>query len=113
MLFLMANASKTQLICFRLCKFGKFPPSIFFNNTKLEFLDEVMHLGHILTYNKQDIVRVVKDMNRKANSVLCKFSALDPFVKCYLIKTYCLWSLSSPSIRIAEIALNRKIISSK
>ena len=114
---LVFNASKTQLICFRLCKFGKFPPSIFFNNTKLEFLDEVMHLGHILTYNlndKQDIVRVVKDMNRKANSVLCKFSALDPFVKCYLIKTYCLslygcalWSLSSPSIRIAEIALNK------
>ena len=66
-----------------------------------------MHLGHILSYNKQDIVRVVKDMNRKANSVLCKFSALDPFVKCYLIKTYCLWSLSSPSIRIAEIALNK------
>ena len=55
-------------------------------------------------------------MNRKANSVLCKFSALDPFVKCYLIKTYCLslygcalWSLSSPSIRIAEIALNKNL----
>ena len=51
-------------------------------------------------------------MNRKANSVLCKFSAVDPFTKCFLIKTYCLslygcslWSLSSPSIRIIQVAL--------
>ena len=53
-------------------------------------------------------------MNRKANSVLCKFSAVDPFTKCFLIKTYCLslygcslWSLSSPSIRIIQVALNK------
>ena len=50
-------------------------------------------------------------MNRKA---LCKFSAVDPFTKCFLIKTYCLslygcspWSLSSPSIRIIQVALNK------
>ena len=52
------------------------------------FVDEVSHLGHILTYNlndKQDIIRVAKDMNRKANSILCKFSALDCAIKCYLI----------------------------
>ena len=36
--------------------------------------------------------------------VLCKFHAADPFIKCFLIKSYCLslygatlWSLSSPS----------------
>ena len=63
---------------------------------------------------KPDIIRAVKDMNRKANSVLCRFSALDPFIKCFLIKTYCLslygcslWSLSSPSIRIIEVAFNK------
>ena len=35
------------------------------------------------TYNlddKQDIIRAIKELNRKANSVLCKFSSLDPFV---------------------------------
>ena len=37
-----------------------------------------------------------------------------PFIKCFLIKTYCLslygcslWSLSSPSIRIIEVAFNK------
>jgi hypothetical protein len=62
----------------------------------------------------QDIIRALKDINRKANSVLCKFSALDPFVKCFLIKSYCLslygsplWSLSSSSIKLIEVALNK------
>ena len=52
-------------------------------------------------------------MNRKANSILCKFSALDSAIKYYLIKCYCLslygsalWSLASPSIKIIEISLN-------
>ena len=114
---LIFNASKTQTICFRLSQMSRFTPSIFFDNTKLMFVDEVSHLGHILTYNlndKQDIIRVVKDMNRKANSILCKFSALDCAIKCYLIKSYCLslygsalWSLGSPSIKIIEISLNK------
>ena len=88
-----------------------------FNNTKLQYLDRVLHLGHILTYNlddREDIIRVIKDINRKANFVLCKFSAANPFVKCFLIKSYCLslygitlWSLSSPSIRLIEVALNK------
>ena len=40
---------------------SKFTPSVFFNNTKLILVDEISHLGHILTYNlndKQDIIRV-------------------------------------------------------
>ena len=111
---LIFNANKTQLICFRRCHALRNIP---FNNIPLSFLDEVSHLGHSLTYNlddKQDIIRAVKHMNRKANSVLCKFSAVDPFTKCFLIKTYCLslygcslWSLSSPSIRIIQAALNK------
>ena len=102
-----------QLICFRRCHTLSNIPTISFNDITLPFLKEVTHLGHILTYNS-DIIRAVKDMNRKANSVLCRFSALDPFIKCFLIKTYCLslygcslWSLSSPSIRIIEVAFNK------
>ena len=50
----------------------------------------VTHLGHILSYNlddKEDIIRAIKDMNRKANSILCKFSSLDPSVKCFPLKS--------------------------
>ena len=105
---LIFNANKTQLICFRRCHALRNIPTIVI---PLSFLDEVSHLGHSLTYNlddKQDIIRAVKHMNRKA------FSAVDPFTKCFLIKTYCLslygcslWSLSSPSIRIIQVALNK------
>ena len=62
------------------------------------FVEEVSHLGHILAYNlddKQDIIRARTEP--KANSVLCKFSSLDPFVKCFLIKSYCLSLYGSPS----------------
>ena len=58
---LILNASKTQIICFCLSQISKFTPSIFFDNTKLMFVDEVSHLGHILMYNindKQDIIRI-------------------------------------------------------
>ena len=114
---LVFNAAKTQLICFRQRYTNTFPPQIIFNGSTLRFVEEVSHLGHILAYNlddKQDIIRAIKELNRKANSVLCKFSSLDPFVKCYLLKSYCLslygsplWSLSSPSLRSIEVALNK------
>ena len=56
----------------------------------------------------------MKDLNRKGNYLLCAFHAADPFVKCYLLKSFCLslfgcslWSLSSSSIRVIEVALNK------
>ena len=81
---LVFNAAKTQLICFRQRYTNTFPPEIIFNGSTLRFVEEVSHLGHILAYNlddRQDIIRAIKELNRKANSVLCKFSSLDPFVK--------------------------------
>ena len=45
---LIFNASKTQTICFRLSQKSNFTPSIFFDNTKLMFVDEVSHLAHIV-----------------------------------------------------------------
>ena len=75
------------------------------------------HLCHILTYNlddRQDVIRAIKDLHRKANCVLYKFTAVDPFIKSYLLKSYCLslygfplWCLSSPSIKLIDIALNK------
>ena len=103
---LVFNAAKTQLICFRQRYTNTFPPEIIFNGSTLRFVEEVSHLGHILAYNlddKQDIIRTIKELNRKANSVLCKFSSLDPFVKCYLLKSYCL-SLYPPLVSLLTIA---------
>ena len=75
-----------------------------------------MHLGHLLSFNLDDtpdIIRVIKDLNQKANFVLCTFKSADPFVKCCLIKAYCLplhdctlWSLSCKSLHVIRVAIN-------
>ena len=62
-------------------------PTVVFNNVVLQYSNEVTHLGHILTpdlHDKNDIIRAVKDLNR-----LILFF-VDPFVKCFLFKSYCL-----------------------
>ena len=94
-------------------------PTIVFNNVVLQYSDEVTHLGHILTPHlddKNDIIRAVQDLNQKANSLFCIFRAVDPFVKCFLFKSYCLslygcslWSLSSSSIKLCEVALKKSL----
>ena len=80
-------------------------------------MDEIKHLGHILNYNLDDgpdIIHALKDLNKKAISVLCTFCSADPVVKTYLIKMYCLslygyhlWSLSSKFLNALQIALNK------
>ena len=73
------NAEKTQLICFHLCQSHPVIPTIVFNNVVLPYSYEVMHLGHILTpylQDKNDIIRAVKDLNRKANSLFFVFFVL-------------------------------------
>ena len=73
------NANKTQLICFRTHQTHSCTANIVFNNTILKFQEEVTHLGHILSYDlddKKDILRAIKDINRKANSILCILSML-------------------------------------
>ena len=111
------NATKTQLICFYAPSVHPITPAIYFNGIKLSFMDQVIHLGHILTDDDDDtadILRAVKDLNRKANSLLCTFKFLDPLIMTFLLKFYCLslygcclWSLNTPAIRIIEIALNK------
>ena len=75
---------KTQLICFRTFKSNCILPTICFENVTLKYMDEIKHLGHILNYNLDDgpdIIRALKDLNKKANSVLCTFRSADPVVK--------------------------------
>ena len=114
---LQFNAEKTQLICFHLRHTRVYLPDINFNNVVLHYSEEVTHLGHILSSDlddRSDIIRAVKDLNRKANSLFCTFHVVDPFVKCFLFKSYCLslygcslWSLSSLSLKLIEVALNK------
>ena len=78
---------------------------------------DVTHLGHILTPyldDKNYIIRAVKDLNRKANSLFLYFSCWDLFVNGFVFKSYCLslygcslWSLSSSSIKLCEVALKK------
>ena len=89
---LLFNASKTQLICCRSCTYCRFLPLITFNNTVLPYKNEVMHLGHVLSFDLNDgpdITCALKDLNRKANCTLCTFYFADCF-ECFLIKLYCL-----------------------
>ena len=74
-------------------------------------MNEVAHLGHVLSYNLDDTPDIIK---AKVNSILCTFSAADPFVKSFLVKIYCLslygcplWALNSPSLKVIETALNK------
>ena len=80
-------------------------------------MDTVKHLGLILHYKLDDgpdIVRAIKDLNKKANSMLYTFRSADPVVKTFLIKMYCLslygchtWSLSSKCLFQIQVAMNK------
>ena len=114
---LLFNASKIQLICFRSCKNCRFLPLITFNNTALPYKNEVIHLGHVLSSDLNDgpdVTRALKDLNRKANCSLCTFYFTDSYVKCFLVKLYCLalygcclWHLGSKSLYSLQTALNK------
>ena len=109
------NPDKTQLIRFRSQSTFMYHDCISLDGVDLKFSNTVMHLGHLLSYNLDDtpdIIRVTKDLNRNANFVLCTFNSTDPFVKCFLIKAYCLslydctlWSLSCKSLHVIQVAI--------
>ena len=51
-----------------------------------------------------------------ANYLFCIFRVVDPFVKCFLFKSYCLslydcslWSHSSSSLKLCEVALKKSL----
>ena len=51
---LLFSPCETQLICFRSTKSCLFLPSITFNNTVLTYSDEVIHLGHVISFDLND-----------------------------------------------------------
>ena len=87
------NAAKTQLIRFSQHPHSQCDELFLFCGSKLSFTKEVTHLGHTLIQDlddSADISRAIRDLVRKANYILCTFSFADPFIKCTLIKSYCL-----------------------
>ena len=80
------------------------------NSTMLTVICIWVTYSPITWDDREDIIRVTK---HKANLILCNYKvrAADPFVKCFLIKSYCLsatlWSLLLSSIRLIEVALHK------
>ena len=106
---LLFNPFKPQFIQFYHHSHLRMNLSILFCGRYLPLLNEVLHLGHILTYNlsdDRDILSKCKDMIRKANSLLCSFSNLSPIVLTYLFRSFCLslygcalWNISSKCLK--------------
>ena len=69
-----------------------------FCGTRLEFSQEVIHLGHTLFENLDDPLDISRDLLHRAHYILCTFSFADPFVQSMLIKSFCL-SLSGSQLR--------------
>ena len=65
---LLFNASKTQLICFCSCKNCRFLPLITFNNTALPYKNEVIHLGHVLSFDLNDGPDVTRALRSEPKS---------------------------------------------
>ena len=87
------NSMKTQLMCLHCPSVRPITAEIYLNNIKLFFVSHVKHLGHFLSNNLDDtlnIQRAVKDLNSKANNLLCTFHSLDPLIKTFLLRSYSL-----------------------
>lgn len=77
----------SDLLMKQRCKF-LFSAIFKFVGHPLYFSNIVSHLGHILNFSlgdSTDVARVISDMNKKANYLLCAFSSCDPLVKTGLI----------------------------
>ena len=59
------------------------------------------------------ILRVLKDLNRKANCVLCTFRFADSFIKCFFIKLFCLCDRAWPQWQGATQLISRENIYSE
>ena len=111
------NASKTQLIRFSSSPSSACAARFHLSGSELPLLDSVVHLGHLLSYNLDDLPDVnskLRDMIRKANCLFASFSGVGPAILSRLFQSYCLslygsclWSLSSPAIRNIEVAFNK------
>ena len=81
---------QTQFIQFFHHSHLKTDPHIFFCGHRLPVVTQVIHLGHILTYNLSDIQSKCRDMVCKANSLFCSFPNISPEILTFLFRSFCL-----------------------
>ena len=113
---LLFNPAKTQFIQFFHHAHLKTDPHIFCGH-RLPVVTQIIHLGHILTYNlsdDKDIQSKCRDMVHKVNSLFCSFPDTSPRVLTFLFRSFCLglygsslWSLSSGALSALEITFNK------
>ena len=111
------DASKTQLV-----RFGHVPVlgcshKFMFCGSVLPVVASAVHFGHIILHahldDSDDILRVARDIARKANCMLVTFAGVDPFVKTKLFQSFCLplyglvtWNLSCRGFKTMDVMLN-------
>ena len=110
------NASKTQLVCFGRAPVLGCSHKFMFCGRVLPIVASAVHLGHILRADlddSDDILKVTRDMARKANCMLVTFAGLDPFVRTKLFQSFCLslygsatWNLSCRGFKTVEVMFN-------
>ena len=67
-------------------------PSIKLGDMPISFTDKHIYLGHVISNNltdDSDILRHVRSLYCKANTLLKKFSQCSEQVKCFLFKMFC------------------------
>ena len=111
------NASKTQLIRFRLSPSNLCNAQIYFCGQLLEFCNSVCHLGHYLTYDLSDNEDIVSDRMiflKRQTYFFYNFKFCSPSTLTFLLHSFCLslygcalWRLDSKSITSIEVAFNK------
>jgi hypothetical protein len=84
------NGSKSKLIVFDKCP-GRFRPDVYLNNEKLDVVDELKYLGHMIYNDRNNPMTeyVKKDFITKANVCLNDFGAISSPIKHTLMERYC------------------------
>ena len=85
------NASKSQLIIFKSGSGNTVNPEIKMNGDKIEVVNSVVHLGHVLHNNiyKYDVNKCVSDFNRHSNIFLANFKHASSQLRNFLFHKYC------------------------
>ena len=112
------NPSKSKCITFSQKKnIGS--PELYMNDVKLDNVQLVKHLGHILTSDlsdDKDILHQTSMYNRKANAVLSDFKHISGNLRVKIVQSYCssfygsqLWDLSNNCIDRLSISWRKTI----
>ena len=90
-----------------------FKPDVFLNNNKIEYVDQVEHLGNMFINDEHNIIsinEIIRDLKVKSNIIKNEFKFLDSNTKIELFNKHCLslygcpiWKLTDKSVRQINI----------